>query len=185
MEDKAIIELYFARSERAISETSRKYGSFCYAIAYNILSNREDAEESVSDTYLAAWNNIPPRHPAVLGAFLGKMTRYISLNRWRGNSAQKRGGGQVELALEELENCVSEGDATVQQFTRKEITRCVNRVLGGLPKTERQVFVCRYWYLDSVEAICTNFGFSESKVKSMLHRTRGKLRRALEEEGLV
>lgn len=185
MEDKAIIDLYFARSERAISETSVKYGGFCYSIAYNILSNREDSEESVNDTYLAAWNNIPPRHPAVLGAFLGKMTRYISLNRWKHNAAKKRGGGSVELALEELEECVSAGDATVQQFDRKEITRCVNRVLEGLPKTERQVFMCRYWYLDSLEVICTNFGFSESKVKSMLHRTRGKLRRALEEEGLV
>lgn len=185
MEDKAIIDLYFARSERAISETSVKYGGFCYSIAYNILSNREDSEESVNDTYLAAWNNIPPRHPAVLGAFLGKMTRYISLNRWKHNAAKKRGGGSVELALEELEACVSAGDATVQQFARKEITRCVNRVLEGLPKTERQVFMCRYWYLDSLEVICANFGFSESKVKSMLHRTRGKLRRALEEEGLV
>ena len=185
MEDKAIIELYFVRSERAISESAIKYGSFCYSIAYNILSNREDSEESVNDTYLAAWDNIPPRRPAVLGSFLGKMTRYISLNRWKHNTAQKRGGGSVELALEELEHCVSHGDATVQGYTKKEISRCVNRVLEGLPKTERQVFVCRYWYLDSVETICSNFGFSESKVKSMLHRTRGKLRRALEEEGLV
>lgn len=105
MEDTQIIDLYFARSEQAIAETDAKYGGFCFSIAYNILSNREDSEESVSDTYLAAWNTIPPRCPNFLSAFLGRITRHISIDRFRKRSAQKRGGGEIIIALEELENC--------------------------------------------------------------------------------
>ena len=106
MEDQGIIALFFERSEQAIEETDKKYGGYCYSIAYNILSNREDSEESVSDTYLAAWNTIPPRRPNFLNAFLAKMTRHISIDRWRKRSAQKRGGGEIILALDELEECV-------------------------------------------------------------------------------
>ena len=103
MEDNEIIDLYFDRSETAISQTAVKYGNYCYHIAYNILSDREDSEESVNDTYLAAWNNMPPRRPNVLSTFLGKLTRYISLDRWKARTAYKRGGGEVALSLEELE----------------------------------------------------------------------------------
>ena len=106
MEDQGIIALFFERSEQAIEETDKKYGGYCYSIAYNILSNREDSEESVSDTYLAAWNTIPPRRPNFLNAFLAKMTRHISIDRWRKLSAKKRGGGEIILALDELEECV-------------------------------------------------------------------------------
>ena len=112
MDDKAIVELYFARSEKAISETANKYGGYCYSIANNILSNKEDSEESVNDTYLAAWNNMPPRHPSILATFLGKITRYISLDRWKSRSAYKRGGGEVTLALEELDEFLSSGEST-------------------------------------------------------------------------
>ena len=110
MEDNAIIDLYWARSENAISQTAVKYGGYCYAIAYHILESPEDSEESVNDTYLAAWNTMPPKRPNVLSAFLGKITRYISLDRWKRRSASKRGGGQTTLALEELEECVSGGE---------------------------------------------------------------------------
>lgn len=185
MEDTQIIDLYFSRSETAISATDEKYGSYCYSIAYNILTNREDSEESVSDTYLAAWNNMPPRRPSILSTFLGKITRHLSIDRWRSRNACKRGGGEMVLALEELEGCVSGGDTPEKQYERRELARLLNRLLEALPETERSVFLCRYWYLDSVADIAAHFGFTESKVKSMLHRTRGKLRSTLEKEGYV
>ena len=182
MEDNAIIDLYFKRSEQAITETDTKYGSYCYSIAYNILSNREDSEESVNDTYMTAWNTIPPKHPSFLGAFLGKVTRHISIDRWRKCSAKKRGGGEIILALEELEACadVHNTESTVEQ---KELTRVLNQFLASLPETQRNIFLCRYWYLDSIPVISEYSGFTQSKVTSMLHRTRGKLRKLLHEEG--
>lgn len=182
MEDNAIIDLYFKRSEQAITETDTKYGSYCYSIAYNILSNREDSEESVNDTYMAAWNAIPPKHPSFLGAFLGKVTRHISIDRWRKSSAKKRGGGEIILALEELENCadIHDTEYTVEQ---KELTRVLNQFLASLPETQRNIFLYRYWYLDSIPVISEYSGFTQSKVTSMLHRTRGKLRKLLHEEG--
>ena len=185
MDDSAIIELYFERSEAAIVQTDEKYGPYCYSIAYHILTDREDAEESVSDTYLAAWNNIPPRRPNVLSTFLGKLTRYISINRWKKRSACKRGGGEMDLALEELGECVSDGLDVEQQYAYKETIRAFRRFLDTLPETERRVFLRRYWYLDSTREISQRFGFTESKVKSMLHRTRKKLRAQLEKEGLL
>lgn len=185
MDDKAIIDLYWARSENAISETSAKYGGYCYTIAYNILSNREDSEESVNDTYLAAWNTMPPRRPSALAAFLGKMTRYISLDHWKKRSRLKRGGGEVDLCLDELEGCVSGQESTEDAAIRKETLSAVNRFLDSLPETERKVFLCRYWYLDPVADIAQRFGFTESKTASMLHRTRGKLNKFLAKEGLL
>lgn len=184
MEDKSILDLFFERSEQAIVETDRKYGGYCYSIAYNILTSREDSQECVSDTYLAAWNTIPPQRPNFLSAFLGKVTRHISIDRWRKRGAHKRGGGEIILALEELENCVDTHD-TEHDFERKELTRILNRFLAGLPETERNVFLCRYWYLDSIQTISECAGFTQSKVTSMLHRTRGKLRKLLETEGYL
>lgn len=184
MDDNAIMDLYWARSEKAISETAARYGSYCYAIAYNILSNREDSEESVNDTYLAAWNTMPPRRPSLLGAFLGKLTRYISLDRWKQRSRLKRGGGEVPLCLDELEDCVSGRESTEDAVIRKETIASVNRFLDSLSETERRMFLCRYWYLDSVDAIADRFGFSQSKTASILHRIRGKLNKQLEKEGL-
>lgn len=184
MDDKAIIDLYWTRSENAISETAAKYGGYCYTIAYNILSNREDSEESVNDTYLAAWNTMPPRRPSVLAAFLGKMTRYISLDHWKKRSRLKRGGGETELCLEELEGCISGTESIENEMIRKETLASVNKFLDTLPETERKVFLCRYWYLDPVADIAQRFGFTESKTASMLHRTRGKLQKHLTKEGL-
>lgn len=184
MEDQGILELFFDRSEQAIVETDKKYGGYCYAIAYNILASREDSEESVSDTYLTAWNTIPPRKPNVFNAFLGKITRHISIDRWRKRSAQKRGGKEMFLALDELGECVgSQGPEA--EISQRELTRILNSFLTGLPETERNVFLSRYWYLDSIEAIVKITGFSQSKVTSMLHRTRGKLRKKLSEEGYL
>lgn len=185
MDDSFILELYMNRSESAISETAVKYGGYCYSIAYNILTNNEDAEESVNDTYWAAWNSIPPRWPSVLAAFLGKLTRHLAIDRWRSRSAQKRGGGEFELALEELEECVVDSRTVEGDYFRKELRRSLNNFLDTLPETERRVFLCRYWYMDSVAQVAEMFGFSESKVKSMLHRIRGRLRKALEQEGLL
>lgn len=182
MEDQGIVELFFDRSEQAIVETDKKYGGYCYTIAYNILASREDSEESVSDTYFSAWNTIPPRKPTLLQAFLGKITRHISIDRWRKQSAQKRGGKEMILALEELGECVDTRGMEAE-ITSRELTRVLNGFLASLAETERNVFLCRYWYMDSIETIVNITGFSQSKVTSMLHRTRGKLRKKLEEEG--
>ena len=184
MNDDQIIQLYFDRSEQAIKETDTKYGGYCYSIAYNILTNPEDAEESVSDTYLAAWNTIPPRRPNFLNAFLAKMTRHISIDRWRKLSAKKRGGGEIILALEELEECVGSHNVETE-LAKKELTRVLNMFLSSLTETERNVFLCRYWYLDSISAICEQFGYSQSKVKVMLHRTRKALHNCLVSEEYV
>ena len=185
MEDNAIIDLYWARSENAISQTAVKYGGYCYAIAYHILESPEDSEESVNDTYLAAWNTMPPKRPNALSAFLGKITRYISLDRWKHRSASKRGGGQTTLALEELEECVSGGENPEERLARKELLSLVNRFLGGLSETERRVFVCRYWYLDSLEDIAAKTGLTKGHISTMLHRTRKRLCICLQKEGLL
>ena len=182
MEDQGIVDLFFNRSEQAIAETDKKYGGYCYTIAYNILSSREDSEESVSDTYLTAWNTIPPRKPNFLQAFLGKIARHISIDRWRKENAQKRGGQEMILALEELGECVDTRGMEAE-ITQRELARVLNSFLVSLPETERNVFLCRYWYMDSIETIAKITGFSQSKVTSMLHRTRGKLRKKLGEEG--
>lgn len=184
MEDQGIIALFFKRSEQAIEETDKKYGGYCYSIAYNILSNREDSEESVSDTYMAAWNTIPPQSPCLLSTFLGKITRYISIDRWRKRSAKRRGGGEILLTLDELDECVAAGSVEAE-FSKKELTRILNDFLSSLSETERNIFLCRYWYMDSIQTIADLSGFSQSKVASMLHRLRGRLRKVLDQEGYL
>lgn len=185
MEDNKIIQLYFARSETAIQETDAKYGGYCYSIAYHILTNREDAEECVSDTYWQAWNTIPPNRPNLLAAFLGKITRCTAIDRWRKLSAGKRGSGEFELALDELTDCAAPGEGVEEGLLRKESVRALNRFLASLPQAERQILLCRYWYMDPIPEIAKATGFSQSKVTSMLHRTRGKLRIFLQKEGLA
>ena len=128
---------------------------------------------------------MPPRRPQILATFLGKITRNISLDRWKMRSAKKRGGGEVPLLLDELEECVAGTGGIEEEYLRKELVRNINRFLENLPETDRKVFMCRYWYMDSIEEIADRFAFSESKVASMLHRTRGKLRKMLEKEGLA
>ena len=185
MEDSQIVALYWARNEDALTETAAKYGRYCYCIAYNILSSREDADESVNDTYMSAWDRIPPHEPTVLSAFLGKLTRRISLNRWRSQNRKKRGGGQIKLALEELSECIPSSEDVAHKIEQRELNQAIIRFLNQLPGRERDVFVCRYWYLADIRQISKAFDYSESKVKSMLHRTRIKLRMHLYEEGLL
>ncbi len=185
MDDKSIVDLFWKRSERAISETETKYGKFVYSVAFNVLANQEDAEESVNDTYLAAWDALPPHRPSILMAFLGKLTRRISINRWYALTAEKRGGGQVQGVLDELAECESKGPSVEDIAIGKEAYAALNRFLAILPETERMVFVRRYFLLDPVGKIAESFRFSEAKVTSMLHRTRMKLRKALTEEGYL
>lgn len=184
MEDNRIVELYWIRSENAITETSLKYGKYCYAIAYNILSNTDDADESVNDTYLGAWNSMPPHRPATLSTFLGKITRRVSLNRWRSRSRIRRGGGEMPLVFEELSECIPSGCDVEQTVEANELSKVINNFVGSLAETERNVFVCRYWYFNSLSEICLRFGFSQSKVKSMLYRVRGNLLTFLKKEGV-
>ena len=182
-DDSQIVELYWARSESAISKTAEKYGDYCHSIAYNILFNREDAEECVNDTYLDVWNNMPPHKPSVLSVFLGKITRRVSIDRYRRKHAGKRGGGEMDLVLDELEDCVSDPTDVEIAVEQAEMVRLIREFLDSLPLTERRVFLRRYWYMDSITAIASDFGFTESKTASMLHRVRNKLRCKLESEG--
>ena len=184
MTDARIIELYHLREERAISETDKKYGPYCRSIAYNILYSREDSEECVNDTYLSAWEAMPPERPNILSAFLGKICRRLSIDRWRRLNAEKRGGGETVLALEELGWCIpaAQGDPA-EELELKELRKLYEKFIASLPAAERKVFLCRYWYMDRVSDIALRFGFSEAKVTSMLHRTREKFRAILENEG--
>lgn len=184
MEDSRIVELYWERSETAIEETARRYGKYCYSIAFNILSSPQDAEESVNDTYIGAWNSIPPHRPAILSTFLGKLTRRISIKKWEERTAEKRGGSEMTLALEELSDCIPDACRVEQEVEQKLLTGTINAFVRALPQVEQKVFVCRYWYMDSIASICKQFGFSQSKVKSMLLRTRKKLQTHLEKEGV-
>ena len=185
MEDYSIVNLYWARSENAISETSKKYGNYCYSIAYNILGNVEDADESVNDTYLDAWNNIPPHRPSILSTFLGKITRRISIDKWRGRTAEKRGGGEIVLVLDELSDCIPSNQSVEHEVGAAELSQLIDNFVMSLSPMERRVFICRYWYLDPIADIAQRFGFSESKVKMMLHRQRKNLLNRLEREALL
>lgn len=180
MEDTRIVDLYWARSENAIVETSAKYGKYCYSIAYNILANREDADESVNDTYLDAWNTIPPHRPSCLSTFLGKITRRISIDKWRSRTAEKRGGGEIMLALDELSDCVPSNYKVEEEVEAAELAKMIDNFIMTMPPMDRRVFICRYWYLDSISVIAQQFNFSESKVKMILHRQRRKLLSHLE-----
>ena len=185
MEDREIVDLYWQRSDLAISETEKKYGRYCLSIAYRILASQEDAEECVSDTYLQAWNNIPPQRPSVFRAWLGRITRNLALTRYRKNHAEKRGGGQTALALEELGDCVSGGPTVESEEERKEIAAAINRFLAALPETQRIVFLRRYWHMTPIAEIAAAFSMTEGQVTSMLFRCRKKLRAMLEQEGIA
>ena len=183
MEDSKIVDLYWERSEQAISETQNKYGNYCLSIARNILPTREDAQESVNDTYLAAWNAMPPNRPSVLSTFLGKLTRRISIDRWRILSADKRGGGNTALALDELAECIPGGSDPAAEVEAKELASAIGNFLDTLSSTERQIFLARYFNLANIQNIASKFNMGPSKVKSMLFRIRNKLREHLEKEG--
>lgn len=179
------MELYWAREERALIETERKYGNYCWSIAHNILKNREDTEECVNDTYMKAWNSMPPQRPCVLSAFLGRITRNLSLDRVKHGRSVKRGGGQLNVALEELKSCIPVDTGMERMLEELELSKTVDRFLRELPGKERCIFLRRYWYVDSLLDIALRYHMSESGVKSCLHRTRRKLREFLEREGVV
>ncbi len=184
MEDSEIVQLYWDRSEEAIAETSVKYGAYCHSISYGILRNSQDAEECVTDTYLKAWNVMPPQKPVCLPAFLGKIARNLSLDRYRRRTAKMRGYGQVTLALEELEWSIPAPDTVTRTVEAAELTRVLDGFLENLPQEKRRVFLLRYWYFRSVQEIAEGLHITQAKVTSILHRTRKELKSYLEEEGI-
>lgn len=184
MTDTQIIDLYWARSEEAIAATSAAYGGYCSAIAWNILQNREDTEECLSDTWHRAWRSIPPERPNPLRVWLGKITRNLALDRWRAARADKRGGGQTQLLLDELEHCLPAGDGPERQLEDKEIAAVISAYLRTLSQSARIIFLRRYWYGDSIDAIAQSMGLGQGAVKSSLFRTRAGLKKRLEQEGI-
>lgn len=183
MDDREIVELYIERNPDAINETASKYGGYCTSIARNILGSDEDAQECVNDTYLNTWNSIPPNRPSVLSTYLGKITRNISFDRFRRRRADKRGGGEYELVLDELAECVSGADSVEQEVERKELVLAINSFLDTLSQDKCNIFLCRYWYAFPVSRIASSFGISEGNVSVTLSRIRGKLKKYLTERG--
>lgn len=184
MEDSQIIDLYWARSQQAIVESQHKYGSYCHSIARGILAVEEDAEECVNDTWLRAWHAMPPQRPGILSAFLGKLTRNLSLDRWRQSRAAKRGGGQVDIALGELEDCLPAPGRPEDHLEEQETAAAISRFLRGQPEVDRALFIRRYWHLEPIAQLARRFDMGEGHVKSRLHRLRLRLKTALEQEGI-
>lgn len=183
MNDEAIVALYWQRSEAAIAETRNKYNAYLTKIAYNILHDYEDSRESVSDTYLSAWNSMPPHRPKVLSTYLAKLTRRISIDCFRKRTREKRGGSEYALSLDELTECIPTGDSTLQEVDLRALARSINRYLRTLPEQQRSVFIGRYFYADSLQEVAAYYRMSIPKTKSMLHRTRQGLKVHLTKEG--
>lgn len=183
MEDREIIDLFWNRADAAFTAVNEKYHSYCQHIAYNILKNEEDTEECVNDTWLKVWKSIPPHKPNNLATFLGKITRNTALNYLRDRSTKRKGSGQIDLVLEELEECVAHAQTIEQEIEEMELKKAINQFLATLPELERNIFVCRYWYLEPISGIAKHAHSSESKIKSMLFRTRKKLKVHLKKEG--
>jgi RNA polymerase sigma-70 factor (ECF subfamily) len=182
MEDQQIVDLYFARSESAITETDRKYGRYCHSIAYNILEDHEDAKEIVNDTYLKAWNTIPPNRPDPLKPYVGMISRHLSLDRYEEYHTQKR-GGQVPLVLEELAECIPDNDSREDIGESVALKDALARFIRSLPDKTQMIFLRRYWYASSVTEIAKEYGMRENSVNVLLHRTRKKLKDHLQKEG--
>ena len=183
MDDNEIIELFLTRDEGAIQAAAQRYGAYCASIAKGILGDQGAAEECVNDTWLKCWQSIPPQHPRSLKGFAGRIVRNLALSVRRADAAQKRGGGQVQLALDELSEVVSGGETPEGALDRQAFRAALDSFLAGLPKDRRDLFLRRYWYLDSVEQLAKRFHMSKTQVTTTLHRLRGKLRAHLEQEG--
>ena len=183
MDDAKIVQLYWDRDEQAIPVTANKYGNYCTSIAINILGNREDAEECVNDTYMNAWNSMPPHRPNILSTFLGKIVRNLSIKRYKHNTADKRGGGQATVVLDEIAEFVSDTDSVEKEIDHRELVKAIDSFLDRLPTDKRSIFVCRYWYFDSVSDIANRFGMTENNVSVTLNRLRLKLHNYLLERG--
>jgi len=182
MDDAKIVQMYFDRDEQAVPATAEKYGNYCTSIAKNILGNHEDAEECVNDTYLNTWNAIPPHRPQMLSTFLGKIVRNLAFNRYKHNTADKRGGGEIAAVLDELAGCVS-GNDVEQAYEYKELVVAINDFLRTLPTEQRNIFVCRYWYTDSISDIAARYNMTHFAVSMRLNRLRTKLHNYLFERG--
>jgi RNA polymerase sigma-70 factor (ECF subfamily) len=185
LKDTEIIELYWDRQESAITETQKVYGKYCYSIAFNILHDREDSDECVNDTWLRAWYAIPPKRPVRLSLFLGTITRNLSFDKWKHKKALKRGNGEMELALDELMECVPAARSTEDAVEAAELERLINEFLRTLSERECNVFLRRYWYVEEYSDIAKRFQMNLNTVKTSLFRTRGKLKAFLEQEGIV
>ena len=183
MDDAKIVQLYWDRNEQAILATADKYGNYCASIAKNILGNHGDAEECVNDTYLNAWNSMPPHRPSILSTFLGKIVRNLSIKRYKHNTADKRGGGQATVVLDEIAEVVSDADSVEQEIDRKELVTAIDSFLDRLPTDKRNIFICRYWYFDSISDIANRFRMTENNVSVTLNRLRLKLHNYLLERG--
>lgn len=185
MKDAEILDLYWARNERAISETQGAYGNYCYSIAWHILHDREDSDECVNDTWLRAWNAIPPGRPDRFSLFLGAITRNLSLDRWKERRTRKRGGGEVTAALDELAECVPDARSTEDEVAAAELERLINVFVHTLSERDCNVFLRRYWYVEEYGEIAERYGLNLNTVKTSLFRTRKKLRDYLEREGIT
>ena len=185
MTDLEILDLYWARSESAINETAQQYGTYCITIAMNILRNREDSEECVNDTYLNAWNAIPPQRPAVLSSFLGRIIRNLSLDRYKARNAEKRYGDETAVLLGELEDCIPSSKNVDDEIAIKALEKTIDSFLSGVSEPDRLFFMRRYWYADQITVIAQRFSVSESRVKTSLFRTRKNLKAVLEKEGVI
>lgn len=185
MNDEQIVKLYMERSEKAVSETYDKYSAYCNSISFSILQNSEDAEECVNDTFQKAWESIPPNKPNNLKAFLGKIARNTALNRLKHNNTQKRGSGQIDMLLSELEECIPDKFSVENEIYSKQLSQVINDFLEGLKAEKRKIFVSRYWYNRSIKEISEQYNISEEKIKSILFRIRKQLKSHLEKEGMI
>ena len=184
MEDAQIVDLYWARDERAIAETDRKYGAFCHAVAHNVLAVREDAEECVNDAYQKAWESIPPQRPLLLRAWLGKVVRNLALNLWNRNHALKRGGG-ADVLLSELEDCIPSPEGVVRALEDEELGRVISDWLRTLPRDDRALFVRRYWNGEALGDLAAAWHITPAKLAQRMYRLRRGLKAALEQEGIA
>ena len=185
MTDEKIIDLFWLRDESAVNEVSAKYGGYCRTVSGNILGNSEDCDECLNDTWLKAWNSIPPQRPKNLKMFLAKITRNLAFDRYRKQTAEKRGGGEAALILEELEECVSDGNNVEKTVISKEIGYSVNKFLGTLSERDRNIFIRRYFFSESTETISEKYALTANNIMVILTRTRKKLKEYLTMEGLL
>lgn len=184
MDDVQIINLYFARDENVIAETKNKYENMCYSVAHNILYNREDSEEGVNDTWFFTWNSIPPKRPSILASFVSKITRNTAIDRYRKKNAQKRTDSHMEDIAGEVEKIGNIIASDIETYLRKkEIIDIFDAFLGTLSERDRDIFVRRYWYMDSIKKIADRHNCGESRIKSILARSRKKLYYLLTEAG--
>ena len=185
MDDRQIIELYHKRDEKAISETALRYGKYCFSIANNILEDRQDSEECVNDTWLKTWNSIPPHQPSNFKLYLGKIVRNISFNKYKEKNAAKRGGYEITLALEEIDEFISDVSGVESEIEERAFMGAINRFLRSLRDREYSIFIRRYFHAFSIGRIASMYGMTESAVSKTLARTREKLKKYLRSEGYI